>query len=298
MIIFIIFLVGSAILAGLGYSLDMGFIERDEYIGNLLSTIAPTLAILGVILTLNENRRNLEESLDKAEQRHNESLDLARKQFITQMEKLERRNRIEDYQKYFEQIREFQNQENRREAEAGHLLKISILETGSIGLHETYSRSSIPKIDIKKVNQLLNSAVEYKESLEELFEEISKEKNSNDVRICTLTTVLTHIYLKSFSEIIEIHTRNTVTASKNNIDYLGIKTETLNDYGRALNIFNKVITCILRAAAMYETVEMADAGETLALMDKVIYVERKKIPFEKIEKSFREVDLSNVLKSK
>lgn len=150
----VILIVAISSYSGFSYALEKNIISVRDLVDHMVTIGASITAIVGVLITLNSNKRNLYKSLEDAEKKHEESLEEGKKQFRAQMEKIEERNKIEDFYKYLSEIKEELNN-----------IKVPLEEnqqpwlepntTGIRLLHDIKGRIGPPSINIIQTNKFI-----------------------------------------------------------------------------------------------------------------------------------------------
>jgi hypothetical protein len=255
MILFSIALTTALVISGLGLAVDKNTITPDQYIDHLITISSALLAAAGVYATLKTNKDNLEKSLNKSEARHEQSLIQAREQFLAQMDKIEERNRIEDFHRYIEEI--IKSGENIPSVMPDENRRVRPNSAAAIATHYVKSRAGIPKLNVEAVEFIIKTLRQSVDIMTTISDKIEDPNKSLDILhlldalhkcLTAACPVLTNIKEITHSETLIIE------LDGDELEF-EVLTTSLVDQSKVIDFSISFLTRIIHTAKIYGAVE-------------------------------------------
>ena len=133
------------------------------------------------MFSLKQDRENHDKSLKQAKESHEDSIRQTQENFIAQMEKIEERNRIEDFHRYrseiYEKIEKYNNEKRYRE----NLNQIEIHAFVFDVTHRPYTQNKLPELNLDNIKFILSEMHIYFIHLENLHKELQKDIGDDEI---------------------------------------------------------------------------------------------------------------------
>lgn len=289
----VILIAAISLYSGFSYALEENIIDHKDLISHLVTIGASITAIAGVLITLNASKRNLEKSLHESEKRHEESLKEAKNQFLTQMAKIEERNKVEDFHRFIKDLEENNRKIEEIDKKSGEIRRLEkeiTISNYSLGIiHKDLKRTEIPKLNKNTINNHLISLSHFKRlciELDDFINGVDKDRSFAN-NIILLNSLLTG----PLFGLVDIKNSSYKSIKIGSTSKKILKAES-QTYAEILKRSIQCIVSALYIGRIYGSIEEKNAMDIILKLNEFTYNAKTNISFEEIERRI-EVDLKN-----
>lgn len=278
----VILIAAISLFSGFSYALEEEIIDYKDLISHLVTIGASITAIVGVLITLNSNKRNLERSLEDAEKKHRKSLEEARTQFQAQMDKIEERNKIEDFHRYMNDLEKHNKEMESKYRNSNDEKTIEINRTSMGMIHKNLRRSEVPAVDEESIEHYSVVFSGYKKLCIEL-DEFLDPNNPKDGSILNTVALLNQIHTGPLFGLATVKDAEYQYIDLEKMSLRVLKAES-RTYSRILNTSINCIASALITGLIYQSIKDEKATELMRKLGQSAYKAEFNASFRELKK--------------